>query len=428
VQKRAQVARYKSRIAERASPTVLHLKAFYTVLGISMSVEQVLDLAKKHERWRQNECLNLIPSENITSPTVRQLMISDMGHRYTSQDRYYAGTRYIDEMEMLGETLAKEVFKAEAANLRPISGHMSDIILISTFAKPMEKVMTVHPLNGGYPGLSEEGLLRVLGLQGVYFPFDRQRMNIKVDESADLIKKVKPRIVVFGASFFLFPHPVRELMEVCRDNGILVAYDGSHVLGLVAGGEFQNPFKDGVDILVGSTHKSFFGPQGGIILAKREYGEQIAANVHPMLVDNAHWNRIAALTMALAEVKEFGRAYARQVVKNAKALAKSLDHSGLSVVGKEYGLTKSHQVILDAGGSKAGRDVARSLEKANMITDCGVRLGTCEVTRLGMKESEMKEIAEFIARILLKNEKPQDVKRDVVKFRTQFEKIQFCFD
>jgi len=393
-----------------------------------MSMEQVLDIVEKHERWRQDECLNLIPSENVTSPAVRQLMISDMGHRYTSQDRYYAGTRYIDEMEMLGEALAREVFKAETANLKPISGHMSDIILLSTFAKPMEKVMIVHPLNGGYPGLSEEGLLRVLGLQGVYFPFNRQRMNIKVDESADLIKKAKPRIVVFGASFFLFPHPVRELLEVCRDDGILVAYDGSHVLGLIAGGEFQNPFKDGADILVGSTHKSFFGPQGGIILAKKEYGEQIATNIHPMLVDNAHWNRIAALTMALAEVKRFGRSYADQVVKNAKALAKSLDQSGLSVVGKEFGFTKSHQVILDVGGFKAGRDVARRLEKGNIITDCGVRLGICEVTRWGMKESEMNKIAEFIVRILLKSERPHNVKREVVKLRTQFKKIQFCFD
>ncbi len=393
-----------------------------------MSMEQVSQLVEKHERWRQNECLNLIPSENIMSPAVRRIMMSDMGHRYTSQDRYYAGSRYIDEVEVLGMNLARDVFKAEAANLRPISGHMSDMILLSTFAKPMEKVMTVHPLNGGYPGLSEKGLLRVLGLQDLYFPFDKQRMNIRISESADLIKKARPRIVTFGASFFLFPHPVKELIEACRDDNILVAYDGSHVLGLIAGGRFQNPFRDGVDVLVGSTHKSFFGPQGGIILAKKEYEEEIAAHVHPMLVDNAHWNRIAALTMALAEVKKFGKLYANQVIRNARALAKSLDQSGLSVVGKGYGFTESHQAILDVGGLKAGRETAQRLEKANIIVDSGVRLGTCEITRWGMKEPEMDKIAEFISRILLKNEKPSDVKRDVAKLRTQFDRIQFCFD
>jgi len=393
-----------------------------------MSVEEVFGLIEKHERWRRDECLNLIASENVTSPAVRRLMMSDMGHRYTSHDRFYAGSRYIDELEMLGETLAREVFKAEAANLRPISGHMSDIILLSTFAKPMEKAMVVHPLNGGYPGLSEEGLSRVLGLQNLYFPFDRKRMNIKVTESVDLIKKARPRIVVFGASYFPFPHPLKELREACRDDDILVAYDGSHVLGLIAGGRFQNPFKDGADVLVGSTHKSFFGPQGGIMLAKKEYGERIAANVHPTLVDNAHWNRIAALTMALVEAKKFGRTYANQVIKNAKALAKSLDQSGLAVIGKEYGFTESHQVILDVGGLGAGREVARRLENANIITDGGVRLGTCEVTRWGMKEPEMGEIAESIARILLRNEKPHNVKRDVIRLRKQFEKIQFCFD
>ncbi len=268
-------------------------------------IDEILNLVRAHERWRGKECLNLIPSENVMSPAVRSLLSSELGHRYTSRDRFYMGTRFMDEIEHYGEELAKDVFEVETAELRPLSGHIADLTFLACFTKPGDVLMCVSEENGGYPGLGELGLAGLLGLQVAPFPFSKERRNIDVERAAEAIKRVKPKVVVFGASYILFPHPVKELAEIARENGACVGFDGSHVLGLIAGKHFQDPLREGAHALLGSTHKSFFGPQGGIILADREHGEVLKEKIFPRFVDNAHWNRIAALALALAEMKNF---------------------------------------------------------------------------------------------------------------------------
>jgi len=390
-------------------------------------IDEILNLTQKHEKWRGKECLNLIPSENVTSPAVRSLLSSDFGHRYTSLDRFYFGTHLMDEIEEYGEKLAKDVFKSETADLRPLSGHIANLIFLACFTKPKDTILCVSPLDGGYPGISEKGLSGFLGLKVMNFPFSKEQMNIKTEETIDLISWAKPRAVIFGASLFLFPHPMRKIAEAADELDALIAYDGSHVLGLIGGESFQDPLREGASILFGSTHKSFFGPQGGIILAKKEYSKIIKERIHPAFVDNAHWNRIAALTLALAEIKVYGKEYARQVVKNAQALAKALAEYNFPVACRNLGYTKSHQVFLDYGGYKQGRQIAEKLEKANIIVDCGVRLGVCEVTRKGMKEGEMQKIADLIKRIVVDNEQMHLVKKEVVKFASEFQEIKFTF-
>jgi len=388
-----------------------------------------MSLLEKHEKWRVQECINLIPSENVMSPAVRALLSSDLGHRYTSPDKFYMGTRFIDEIEQYGVKLAEDVFKAETADLRPLSGHVADLAFLACFAKPNDKVICVSPADGGYPGISKHGISNFLRLKTLDFPFSKTDMNIKTDEAEDFIRREKPRVVVFGASRFLFPHPVRQLARAAQEAEAHVGYDGSHVLGLIAGKQFQDPLREGASTLFGSTHKSFFGPQGGIILADKAHGEVIQKRIRHGFVDNAHWNRIAALSLALAEMKEFGRAYARQVTQNAQALAKALAGEGFPVACPNLGYTSSHQVFLDFGGYKSekGKAVAKKLEKANIIVDSGVRLGVCEATRRGMRKKEMLRIADFIDRAFRKGEKPNEVKRDVVKFMEDFQEIHYCF-
>jgi len=267
-----------------------------------------------------------------------------------------------------------------------------------------------------------------LNLRVVGFPFSTEKMNIDEDKASDLIVRTKPKVIIFGASRILFPHPVQRLTRLAEDIGACVWFDASHVMGLIAGGQFQSPLQEGASALFGSTHKSFFGPQGGIILADKEHGEIIKQRIFPAYVDNAHWNRIAALTLALAEMREFGKAYAEQTVKNAQALAKTLAESNFPVVGSNFGFTKSHQIFLDYGGYKKGREVAEKLEKANIIVDCGVRLGVCELTRRGMEEKEMQKVAELMERTVNAGEEPKEVKHEVAKFVGEFPKIQYCFE
>ncbi|MDH7477998.1 MAG: serine hydroxymethyltransferase, partial [Candidatus Bathyarchaeota archaeon] len=391
-------------------------------------IGEILSLVEKHEEWRGKQCLNLIPSENVMSPAVRNLLSSELGNRYTSRDHFYMGTRYTDEIEQYGEELARDVFRAEVADLRPLSGHIADLIFLASFAKPKDTLMCVSSEDGGYPGLWTNGLAGLFNLKAIPFPFSNHDMNIKVEKAKETIKRLKPKIVIFGASFIPFPHPVKELAEIAVENDAVVGFDGSHVLGLLAGKQFQDPLREGAHALFGSTHKTFFGPQGGIILADKNHGETIKAKIYPALVDNAHWNRIAALTLALAEMKEFGEAYATQVIRNAQALAKTLYDYGFPVLCKHLGFTKSHQIILDYGSYKEGRVFAEKLQRANIIVDCAVRIGTCEVTRCGMKENEMIKIAELIQRAASDKERPEDVKKDVVKFCSEFQKIQYCFE
>jgi len=390
-------------------------------------IDQLLSLIETHERWRGHECINLIPSENVMSPTVRSLLSSDLGHRYTSRDRFYMGTRFVDEIEQYGRKIAKNLFGSETAELRPLSGHVADLTFLACFTKPEDTVLCVSSDDGGYPGFWEQGLSRLLKLRMVPFPFSKENMNIKVEEAKDLILREKPNVVVFGASKFLFPHPLRALAKAAHDIGAHVGYDGSHVLGLIAGGEFQDPLREGSQALFGSTHKSFFGPQGGIILADKEHGETIQKWIHPEFVDNAHWNRIAALTLALEEMKTYGRKYARQVIRNAQTLAKALAEDGFPVVCPQLGYTQSHQVLLNYSGRKRGGVIARKLEKANIIVDRGVRLGVCEATRRGMKEEEMQRIALFMKRVIVDDEDPNSVKGDVMKFAKEFQEIEYCF-
>jgi len=390
-------------------------------------IDELLNLVEEHEQWRGRKCLNMIPSENVMSPAVRSLLSSDLGHRYTSKEGFYMGTRFIDEIEQYGEELAKNLFECKTADLRPLSGHVANLIILACFTQPNDTILCVSPDNGGYPGIWRHGLSRLLKLRTVGFPFSKEARNIKVEEARNLILQKKPKMVVFGASIFLFPHPMKELTEAMDEVGAHVGYDGSHVLGLIAGGKFQDPLREGAHALYGSTHKTFFGPQGGIILADREHDENIQKRVHPEFVDNAHWNRIAALTLALAEMKTYGKQYARQVVQDAQTLAKALAEQGFPIACPQLGYTQSHQLLLDYGGFKQGGAIAKKLEKANIIVDRGVRLGVCEATRRGMKEDEMRRIAVLMERVIVDGENPHRVKEDVMKLAEEFQEIEYRF-
>jgi glycine hydroxymethyltransferase len=296
--------------------------------------------------------------------------------------------------------------------------------MVSTLTKPGDSILTVNPSNGGYDGLGNRGYPSFVNVKNLFFPYDSKRMNIDVEEAKTLIEDEKPALVVFGQSYFLFPHPVKELSHVCGAAGSQVAFDGSHVLGLIGGGRFQRPLNEGADLMLGSTHKSFFGPQGGMILGTSHVKELVKERQFPGLVDNAHWNRMAALIWALDEIRRRGAKYASQVIANARALAKALHEGGLPVKCADYGFTESHQVFLDINGEENVNRFSEKLEEANIIVDHGIRLGTNESTRRGMKARDMERIAELIIRVY-KGEEPSSVRRAATRLRKEFETLEY---
>jgi len=334
----------------------------------------------------------------------------------------------MEEVERLTVEAARRLFRASYANVRPLSGHLSLMAVLLGLLKPGDTILISSFENGGYPlNLQARFPLRVHHL-----PYLPDRYTMDGDGAARLVEQVKPKLVVLGASILLFPHPVREVAKAAKSVGAVVVYDGSHVLGLIAGGQFQDPFSEGAEILIGSTHKTLPGPQGGLVAVKEggELAEQVDLVLRPppVLVDNFHMNRVAGLGVALAEMLRFGEEYARRVVRNARVLAKALHEGGLSVWGADRGFTASHQVLIPAPSLEEGRRMRDRLEAADIIVDAGVRLGTQELTRKGMGEEEMEQVAELICDLLVGGLSPRSVKRRVHRLVDQFPDVHYCFD
>ncbi|MFA5805634.1 MAG: aminotransferase class I/II-fold pyridoxal phosphate-dependent enzyme [Melioribacteraceae bacterium] len=391
--------------------------------------KKIINIINNHNDWRKN-CINLIASENAMSPLAQTALLSDMGNRYFFNDIFktqsgityeYSGTKYISELIKYAEEIAKELFSADYVNLDMLSGHLSNISLLVNNCKANDSIICTNPDYGGYPGLARENLPSKLGIN-VYFYNQTPAGNIDDDAFCEQIIKIKPKIVMFTSSIILFPISLTAISAICRENNVILAYDASHSLGLIAGGQFQQPLKEDADILLGSTHKTFPGPQGGIILSNRH---QPKLNKPFIVTDNTHLNRIAALTITLAEMKEFGRDYAKQTIKNSRHLAKSLEDVGISIAFREKNYSNSHQILFSSNPHSLEKFI-RNLETANIILDNSGRIGTNEMTRFGMKESEMEMIAKLIGRIYA-GENPQNVKKDVVEFRNDFNVIKYCF-
>ena len=398
----------------------------------------VNSVVAKHDEWRLRNCVNLIPSENVTSPEVRKLLSSDMGHRYTLPIRRelhgsfvenaYGGTRYLDIVEDMGESLAREIFEADFASLKPLSGHISCLAMLLSVCSPGDKILTISPKDGGYDGYAQEYMPQMLSLRADYLPFDEKRGRLDESGAAKMIVETAPKLVVVGSSFITFPYDLPLLKNACETAGAVLGYDASHVLGLIAGKHFQRPFQEGADIVVGSTHKSFFGPQGGIFLTNsEEIFQRMSEQATWRLWDNVHWNRVAALVQALIEAKEFGKEYAEQVIRNSSSLAWELDDLGFPLKYKGEGFTACHQIIVDSERLKREydltlSDLCESLEKNDIIIDAVGRIGTGEITRLGAEEEEMRELAELIVR----SARGEKVKERVRELRFGL-KMRYCF-
>ncbi|HJH25666.1 MAG TPA: serine hydroxymethyltransferase [Methanophagales archaeon] len=406
-------------------------------------IETIIDAVRKHHELYRN-ALPLIASENITSPTVRVLLASDFSHRYAEGDvgnRFYQGCKYIDTVEALAIRYAKELFEAEHVNVKPISGVNANIAALFALTLPGDKIAALSVPDGGHISHSRYSVPAIRNLKLDELPFDQNEMNIDTDKMVKGIKEKKPKLILLGGSLFLFPHPVREAREAADEVDARIVYDASHVLGLIAGKQFQDPLREGADVVTSSTHKTFPGPQGAIILCKETLKDEIDKAVFPGTVSNHHLHHVAGLAVTLVEMKHFGAEYASQILSNAKALAQGLYEEGFNVLCEHKGFTESHQIAIDVRGDYGGGDaVAKKLEKANIITNknmlpfdktpeepSGIRFGVQELARIGMKESEMREIASFIRRVVIEGEDETKIKEEIMELRKDFQRVQYCF-
>ena len=400
-------------------------------------ISEILDIIRTNDSYRKNT-LNMIAAENVTSPIVSNLYNNGFKHRYacgTVGNRAYAGCKWVDELETITEELVKELFECDHVNLYPISGVVANLISFSSLLRRNDKVCVVEPSCGSHYSHHKRGMLGIAGMNPVFLPFNLDQVNIDLDKTERIINKEKPSMLILGASEMLFPVPIKEIRTFFDK---IILYDAAHVLGLIAGGKFQKPLKEGADLISTSTHKTFFGPQGGMLLTNSDeiYNKTIDRTFD--IVSNHHIHRLPALAATCLEMLDFGKDYAQAVVSNAKALGNYLFQKGMDILGSNKGFTETHQIIMNV--SKIGNNnyVMKTLESANIITspcpipgnhnkETGIRFGVQELTRVGMRVKEMKIIGELVVS-LLKNEKnEEEVREEVIELAQKFHVVRYSF-
>jgi glycine hydroxymethyltransferase len=411
--------------------------------------DEVIKIIEEHSKWRREQCINLIASESVMSPLAEKVFVSDFGGRYnehTGSERHYKGTEHAYNIEEFCNNLFKKKFNTKFVDVRPISGGIANLAVFTAFTKPGDILVSPGIPNGAHVSHTEWGLAGVRGLKNFDMVFDSEKMNINVEKTIELIKKVKPKLVIFGASMFLFPHPIKEIKDSIDEN-IKIMYDSAHVLGLIYNKKFQNPLREGADFITSSTHKTFQGPQGGIVIGNDNLDQKdwkkLQTAIFPGIVYNFHIHRFPSLAVTALEMNEFGEEYSRQVIKNAKMLARALTKQGFEVLCPNLDFTESHQVLLNVKEYGGGKTVADLLESSNIICNkmalpldsdrdatqnpSGIRLGVQEMTRFGMKEQHMETISSFFRDLLIDNREVEKVKKEVIDFRKPFQQIMYCF-
>jgi aminomethyltransferase len=440
-------------------------------------VGRLLRRAAENTEWRQRACVNLIPSEMTPSPAVRLLQVADPAFRYAEHRAleafhdaevfYYQGTEFIAEVERLVGQELRAFLGARQLEARTISGQMANTTVFSAMVdylnrddrrrepRRIARVMNNHIGRGGHLSAQPMGALKDFVARDphterpavVNFPVLADNpYRIDVPAALELIEECRPELLVFGKSMVLHPEPVAEVRAFLDERAIpaVVMYDMAHVLGLV-GPHFQQPFAEGADLVTGSTHKTFFGTQRGIVAGSMRNDEEryalwesIVSRAFPGAVSNHHLGTLLGLLMAAYEMNAFKDAYQPSVLANAKAFARALVEAGLDVEGDpSVDYTETHQVLVRVGYGR-GAEMARRLEANNIICNyqalpddesftaaSGLRMGVAEMVRFKMGEAEFAEIASLIADVVRND---ADVAGKVATFRGGFTELGYCFE
>lgn len=436
----------------------------------------LVNKAVDNTHWRQEQCINLIPSEQTPSALTRALSVMDPVGRYGEHKKvkafseaevfYYQGTDFIGEVERLLEQQLCSFLGCTEVETRVVSGQMANAAVFSAMVdyinssdrksepRRIRQVLNHHIIKGGHLSAQPMGALRDFVARDpqterpaiVDFPvLVDNPYRIDVSACKLLIEEYKPELIIFGKSVTLHPEPVAQIRSFIDQMSLdcIIMYDMAHVLGLV-GTHFQEPFKEGADIVTGSTHKTFFGTQRGLVASNYQRDdirwplwEAVRRRTFPGSVSNHHLGTMLGLLMAAYEMNYFKDQYQPKVLANAKALAIALSESGLDIAGDpDVGYTQTHQVVLNVGYGK-GPEVAKRLEDNNIIvnyqagpeeegfTASGyLRMGVAEMTRFGMDQEDFRHLAQLIRDVIIQK---KNVSEDVVGFRSRFTDMMYCF-
>ncbi|MFC7725512.1 serine hydroxymethyltransferase [Nocardioides sp. GCM10028917] len=412
--------------------------------GGALQVE-IERLAEENHRIHDVTCVNLNPATNVMNPRAETLLSANLGSRaslgYPGQ-KYETGLDAIEQIEVLAADAACRVFGAAYAEVRVGSGALGNLYSFMATCRPGDTIIAPPAAIGGHVTHHLNGAAGLYGLTTVDAPVDADGYTIDIDALRALAHETQPSLITIGGSLNLFPHPVGRVREIADEVGALVLFDAAHQCGMFAGRAWPNPLAEGAHLMTMSTYKSLGGPPSGLIVTNEAtLAERLEAIAYPGLTANFDAGKTAALAVTLADWEVAGPAYATTMVDLAQALASSLSALDVPLFAADRGVTTSHQFAILAHQYGGGQRAAQDLRSANLLA-CGIglpttpvdgdlnglRIGTPELARVGMKVTDMPTLASFIARGLAGPESAAAVGPDVTQWRSGFTGTHFTVD
>ncbi len=421
---------YIQRLAQYASKA--HTNAIAT---------RIDELVERNRTIHERECFNLNPATNVMNPRAEAVLAAGLGSRPSlgyPGDKYEMGLEAIEEIEVIAAELCAEVFQASYAEIRVASGTMSNLYGFMATCRPGDAIIAPPASIGGHVTHHGAGCAGLYGLTTHDAPVDADGYSMDVEALRALAHKVQPKLITIGGSLNPFPHPVRMVREIADEVGAKLLFDAAHQCGIIAGGAWPNPLSQGAHLMTMSTYKSLAGPAGGLIVTNdMEIAERLDAIAFPGMTANFDAAKSAALAFTMLDWREHGHAYAEAMVCVARAFAEALDAEGVPVFAKARGFTSSHQFAIDATQYGGGQTASKALRKAGFLA-CGIglpiapvagdlnglRIGTPELVRWGVTETDIPSIAALVARGLVEKE-PETLAAEVGRLRATFETLHF---
>ena len=411
---------------------------------MTLRLDDIRELVRLEEA-EDRDTIHLTSNETVLSPLAQSLMASPLGNRYLlehvdmRQDSpsrlngfIYKGLDRVNAIERAAMDVCKDLFAADFAEFRCLSGLHALQTTMAALTRPGDCIMRFGLADGGH--FATETVIKVLGRTSCTYAFDRDNLTIDLQRTAEVVRREKPALLYLDAMNYLFPFPVRELRQIVGETPIV--YDASHTLGLIAGGQFQNPLLEGADILQANTHKTFFGPQKAIILSRnRGLMERVSYHLSQGLVSSQHTASLLALCVALHEMQEWGRPYAQKIIENAQLLAEAMAARGLPVLRRADGAaTANHHFFLNFTAQQSASHAMEKLLHARLVVHRGIpfrnvdalRIGVQETTRRGYSQADYAQIADWTADILLQQRPPADVAPLATAMARRHEQVLYC--
>ena len=426
----------------------LHAEQYIQQIAQDRSVQsseelckRIAHLADQNRTIHERECFNLNPATNVMNPKAEALLASGMGTRPSlgyPGDKYEMGLEAIEEIEVIAAELAAEIFDAKYAEIRVPSGAIANLYAFMALCKPGDHIIVPPATVGGHVTHHLDGCAGLYGLVSHAAPVDTDGYTIDIDGLRDLAQTVKPKVITIGGSLNLLPHPIKDIRAIADDVGSAVLFDAAHQCGIIAGGVWENPLVLGADVMTMSTYKSLGGPPSGLIVTNNEgLAERLDKIAFPGMTANFDASKSAALAVSLLDWRDHGKAYAQRMIELSISLAKALMDLDIDVFQTAKGPTASHQFAIIAAPFGGGQAASKTLRKGGFLA-CGIglpiaeisgdlnglRMGTPELARWGMRSEDMPQLAKFIATALRANN-PTSIAKDVADWRKSFNTLHF---